>query len=706
MKSKVDFPAELDAVRDANLVQRIKTGQAGTDQELWKRLAGGLRLILRRTLDEQRAETEVRLVLAKIVETIRAGGLQEPSQLPTVARRIVRERIRQISEGGHVTAGPPDRGLTPPTQKPGPEAAAAILERLLVRDREILTRFYAQRQPVDEICRELKLTTDDVEIVKATARALFSRHRRHDSHECARAGTNLPDGRPLKVLQVEDSESDAALIVRQLEMAGHTVRAQRVEDAEQMRRALARESWDVIIADHRLPQFDAPGALRVLRESCLDTPFIVVSGTIGEETAVAMLKSGAHDYLLKGNLARLVPAVERELREAWIRRERQQAVQALAEHQERLALAVSAANVGTFDFYPATGKLVLSESAKRQLGLAAGDAVDYDAFLQTVCSSDRQRVDQLIRHALRQDSGGQYAAEYRTSGSEYGAERWLSSSGRVFFGEAGSAQRFIGVTVDITDRRQLQDDLQQLQRLESIARVAGGVAHDFNNLLTVIGGEAQLAAEGLSPGDPLREPMDAILSAVTRASGLTRQLLTFSRQQLNAPRPVLLNDLVRGMHTSLRRVVGELVDLVLALDDKLLVVRADPVQLQQVLMNLVENARDAMPDGGRLLVRTALCTVDGQMAVRRGVSPGVYSMLSVSDTGMGIDPEVQSRVFEPFFTTKQGKGTGLGLATVYGIVKQNHGAICVESQLGQGSTFTMLFPVVDGAPGAGAPQTP
>jgi len=695
-------PEEPEANHYADLVRLVAAGEAHAEDELYRLFAGGVRLLLRRSIGAARAEDEVRPLLTMVTEIIRAGTVREPGRLPRLVRTIVRERIRDI-KGAPAGPLPAGDGPRTPAQDPEQQRVMAILRGATPRDREILTRFYAQLQPVEQICRELQITADDVEIVKATARAQRGAGWRRALAGAPPARAAAP-AHTLRILQVEDSESDAALIARLLERAGYTLDAARVETADGMREALRRQDWDVIVSDHQLPEFDAPAALQVLQESGRDIPFLVVSGTIGHETAVAMMKSGAHDYLLKENLARLAPAVERELREAATRRERHEAVRALRENQERLALAVTAAQLGAFDFYPGAGKLVLSECAKRQLGLPADATVDYDVFLLSLHPPDRERVDRLIQHALKPEGGGQFAAEYRTVGVVDGKQRWLASSGHVFFDDGGAPLRLIGVTLDDTERRRLLEDLRQLQKLESMGRVAGGVAHDFNNLLTVIGGGTQVAADAMVSGDPLRETMHQVLRAVMRAGELTQQLLTFSRRQVHAPRPILLNGFLRELEKMLRRQIGEGRELVLMLDENAGMLHADPLHLRQVLRNLTANAKDAMPGGGRLVIATSRCLVDELLASRRGVPSGNYVALSVSDTGKGMAPEQQAQAFEPFFTTKEaGQGTGLGLATVYGIVKQSGGAIWVESQPGLGATFTMLFPAVEGERGLKQP---
>ena len=505
----------------------------------------------------------------------------------------------------------------------------------------------------------------------------------------------------LRVLQIEDSESDAALIVRLLEKSGYEVDSVRVEDEQGLRAAIEGHTWDVIISDYRLPSFDIRKALQVMREAEEDIPFVIVSGSIGEAAAVDLMKSGAHDYVMKGNMSRLVPAVEREVREAQARRERRQA-------EERLALAVSATQLGTFDYYPQSGELIWSDISKQQFGLPADAEVTYDQFLGLIQSDDREHVDRLVRRALQTKAGGQFAAEFRTKGAGRGDERSLSARGQAFFDSHGRAIRLIGVTIDGTERKRLEDQFRQSQKLESIGRLAGGVAHDFNNLLTIISGYVEMILDELTVSDPIRESLEEINNAASRATALTRQLLTFSRRQVSEPRNLLLNDLVRDFEKMLRRLIGDNIDLRLSLDPEAGVVRADPGQIEQVIMNLVVNARDAMPGGGKLLVETAVQTVEVEFANEQfPLSPGAYVTLMVSDNGTGMTPEVKAHLFEPFFTTKSvGKGTGLGLSTVYGIVKQSKGAISVYSEPGRGTTIKILLPANDASPEPVVPEDP
>jgi len=255
------------------------------------------------------------------------------------------------------------------------------------------------------------------------------------------------------------------------------------------------------------------------------------------------------------------------------------------------------------------------------------------------------------------------------------------------------------VAQDISERRHLELQLRQSQKMEAVGRLAGGVAHDFNNLLMVIKGHTELLLGALTPGDSIARKIEQIDRSADRATTLTRQLLAFSRLQVLQPQIINLNSVVEEMGKLLPRLIGEDIELILRPDQKLGTIRADASQMEQVIMNLAVNSRDAMPTGGKLLIGTRNCDLDQSYTASHPLmKPGSYVLLDVTDTGTGMDEETQAHIFEPFFTTKEkGKGTGLGLATVYGIVKQSGGFIWVYSELGKGTSFKIYLPRVNEA---------
>ncbi len=283
---------------------------------------------------------------------------------------------------------------------------------------------------------------------------------------------------------------------------------------------------------------------------------------------------------------------------------------------------------------------------------------------------------------------------YRKDGSEF----WNHLALSPVTDDAGRVTHFVGVQTDVTERRGLEAQFLRSQRMEAVGQLAGGVAHDFNNILSVILSYAEMARDDLAPEAPLRADLDEIRKAALRASDLTRQLLAFSRRSVMAPEVLNLDERLAGVAKLLRQLLGADVTLSMIPTNDLWRIKADPGQLEQIVMNLAINARDAMPEGGELTIETANVVLDAAYAgAHHDVAPGAYVMLSVSDTGIGMNKAIQARIFEPFFTTKEtGKGTGLGLASVFGIVKQSGGHIWVYSEPGKGTTFKLYFPQVEG----------
>ena len=459
--------------------------------------------------------------------------------------------------------------------------------------------------------------------------------------------------------------------------------------------ALAAERFDLIISDYDLPGYDGVTALARAQAAQPDVPVILVSGTVVEEQAVACLQKGATDYLLKGHLERLVPAVQRALVEAETRRSRKAAEEALRLAEARMRFTLESAHVGVWDMDYATGALHWSEVMEAQYGLEPGTfGGTFPAFVERVHPDDRRALLATIEHAVR--SGTDFSVLHRALMPD-GTVRWLSGTGRVVLGDDGTARRAVGISQDVTERRMLEDQYRQAQKMEAMGRLAAGVAHDFNNLLTVILGFCELLLEDLAPGDRRQLGIGQIQKAGLQAAAMTRQLLTFSRKEIIEPTLLDLNAIVTDMQALLARLIGEDVHVVLALEPALALVKADRGQVEQIILNLSVNARDAMPKGGTLSIATAnlafaQCPVNSLFQIK----PGPCVSLTVTDTGTGITPEVLARLFEPFFTTKGvGKGTGLGLATVHGIITRSGGSVTVDSEVGRGTSFIVHFPKAD-----------
>jgi PAS domain S-box-containing protein len=339
-------------------------------------------------------------------------------------------------------------------------------------------------------------------------------------------------------------------------------------------------------------------------------------------------------------------------------------------------------------------RLYNSPAYYRVLGYTPEELQRTSPFEQ-VHPDDRPKLILAANEAKREGVGRR--VEYRMSHKD-GTWRLLESTATVVPNSRGTAAKMVIVNRDITERRQLEEKFRQAHKMEAIGRLSGGIAHDFNNLLGVIIGYAEMIQERLSASDPLRGSADEIVKAGNRAASLTRQLLAFSRQQVLALEVLDLNAIVTDIEKMLRRVIGEDIELAASLDRGLGRVKADHGQIEQLFLNLAVNARDAMPDGGKLEIMTQSFEMSDEY-VRRYPFPvkvGSYARITVKDTGLGMDAATQARIFEPFFTTKEkGKGTGLGLSTVYGVVKQSGGYIEVQSELGQGTSFVIHFPVVE-----------
>ena len=514
---------------------------------------------------------------------------------------------------------------------------------------------------------------------------------------------------PLRVLLVEDLEEDALILVRELRRGGYDPCFERVETDEALRAALARQRWDLILADYALPHFSAPAALAAVRELALDVPFLVVSGRIGEETAVAMMRAGAHDYLMKDNLVRLLPAIGRELREAEDRRARRWAEQereALRQlHETVLTTMPSALLVLDAELRVLmANRRYLEEQGLEPRAVAGKSILELPprALLTQAPLMDR------IRAAAEAGSGDELLGLRVPSGKRPDSyfNVWVCGIQPAAGEGAEAGTRVLLIVEDVTKQRMFEEQAHQLANFESLGRLAGGIAHDFNNMLTGIIGFAQLSLSAVPSGSPVAHHLDQIYQLGQRAARLTRQIMAFGRKQLLQPCVVNLNRVVKVSLDLLRQLVGDNISVQFLPAPDLGNVCVDVSQIGQVLTNLAVNARDAMPTGGTLTIETANVVLDRAYADEHvGTKPGPYVQMTVSDTGCGIAPAIIERIFEPFFTTKGvGEGSGLGLAAVYGIVKQHGGNVWGYSEPGRGATFKVYLPRVEGSDEAPPPE--
>jgi PAS domain S-box-containing protein len=629
----------------------------------------------------------------------------------------------------------------------------------------------------------------------------------------------MPDD-ALRILILEDVPMDAELVEYELERARIPFAARRVDSREDFLRELDDFRPDLILSDYTLPRFDGMAALSLARQRAPSIPFLIVTGSVNEETAVGCMKAGATDYLLKSNLARIGPAIHAALERTRAHIEKTQAESALAASEQRFRSLVQNSSDLVTILSPDGTILYASDSAERIVGYSPKDLVGNSllsyldggdvpivrellhtangkaggtgpvefslrradgspVWLEAVGTnllndttirgivlnardvSERKRADRALRESEERyrdlfDNASDLVCMTIPEGSLlYVNQAWMAGTGygeeeigrmqlldlvhpdsrayytevleRVLGGERldhvelvfvpkagtpitvegnlsctfkdGQPSVVRGIYRDITERKKVEEHLRRAERMQAAGKLAGGVAHEVNNMMTGVIGFSEFLLRSLEEGDARRADVEEIIKAGTRAADVTRQLLAFTRQQFLQPQVLDVNAVVSDMQKMLRRSLGEDHMLELQLSPRAGQVRADRGQLEQVLINLVINARDAMSGHGHVTVETAPAVWDEVYAQRHGgvdIPLGNYVMMAVSDTGCGMEPDIQARIFEPFFTTKAiGQGTGLGLSTVYGIIKQSGGYVWVYSEPGQGSVFKIYLPAAE-----------
>lgn len=491
----------------------------------------------------------------------------------------------------------------------------------------------------------------------------------------------------VRILHLEDNKSDAELIVSILEEEGLETVVRRVESREEFGKALEEGGFDLILSDFSLPAYDGLSALNLAMEHRPEIPFIFISGTIGEEKAVKALLDGATDYLLKSHLSRLAPAVLRALREAEQRQQQKRLHEALLQSEAKYRQIVEATDEGIWQL-DSEGRTVFVNTRLATLLDRSESEILRRRPLDFIAPVDREPA--AKRFSL-EGRGRREVYEIRFERKD-GVELWtMVASTPLMKGDCCVGE--LMMVTDITEKKRLESQFLQAQKMEAVGRLAGGVAHDFNNLLTVILANCEFVLDSMGTGSPAYADVLEIDEAAKRAVVLTRQLLTFSRKQVYEIKPLDPNETIRNMESLLRKLIGEDIVFDIELDENVERIQADSGHLEQVIMNLAVNARDAMPMGGRLAIRTESVKIhERSERTHPEGKVGSFVVVTVSDTGVGMDAETLSHAFEPFFTTKEvGKGTGLGLSTVYEIVHRVSGSIEVDTALGMGTSFRIWF---------------
>lgn len=518
----------------------------------------------------------------------------------------------------------------------------------------------------------------------------------------------------LKILLVEDRPEDAELIRIQLRKAGFDFEFNLVDTQPDFLAALKETRWDLIISDYKMPEFDGLTAFQLLRDSNLDIPFIFVSGTLGEHQAVEAMRAGARDYLLKGDLTRLPEVVRREINEAENRRAQRAAAEKAIADQQRIAMAVEATGLGFFEFatdnsIPVSVNQRFSEIIGYSLEEIQQEENVASWFLSHVPSDEFEAVQKQYNRFISGEIE-EVVIEMPFIRKDETRIHITTLAKATKRNEDGRAIQVLGGIIDITESKNLETQFRQAQKMEAMGRLAGGVAHDFNNLLTIIISYGDIIANEFEGNEKLTKNLEQIIKAAQKAGKLTEQLLTFTRRRSVAPRVINPNEAIRDFGKMIERLIDEDITFVFNAGENVGNVQIDPVAFEQVVMNLVVNARDAMPNGGNLFVETTDVTLSSEVINRGGkpLDPGDYVMINISDTGKGIPAKIREKIFEPFFTTKEiGKGTGLGLSTCLGIINQAGGFISVYSELEEGTTFKILLPrvqkKVEGKQAASAP---
>ncbi|MDD5522721.1 MAG: ATP-binding protein [Kiritimatiellae bacterium] len=505
--------------------------------------------------------------------------------------------------------------------------------------------------------------------------------------------TTKPLPKSLSILLAEDSEDDALLLIRHLRENGIIPEYTRVYTRPDCAAALEKQNYDLIIADYTMPQFTALNIIEMVKERQIDTPIIVVSGTIGEDAAVNTMRAGACDYIMKGSMRRLIPAIERELEEAKIRKAHKRAKkvnQLLSTAIEQAAETVVITDTkGVIEYANPAFQNITGYSRDEALGKSISimksgkhNDVFYKELWTTISSG---RVWQGLFKNKRKN-GTLYEEEVTISPVRDGS---------------GNITNYVAVKRDITHEMELEQQLSQAQKLKAIGQFAHKVAHDFTNVLMMILGNAELAKKELPPSSGALHYISEITNAANRITSFVAELMAFAHMSPPKTTTIRIDRIITGIEEIIKKATSPAITFNINIKDPCVKAKVDVSRIEQVIVHMVDNSVDAMPQGGTLTIEvssTATSAEDAMLlpaSLRNEDEPAdKYAILTIKDTGCGIAEDIQSRIFEPFFTTKKTKhNVGLGLAMVYKIVEQHDGQITVHSAPGQGATFRIFLPM-------------
>ena len=496
----------------------------------------------------------------------------------------------------------------------------------------------------------------------------------------------------LKILLVEDLQEDVELIQRELRKFPQDIIYKVVDNKDDFIKELKEFFPDIILSDYNLPQFSGLEAIEIVKEFNNDIPIIIVTGSINENVAVECMKRGAWDYVIKEYLMKLPTSIKAALEKREIILEKKKAIEELEKSEKRFKTLLNTAPLGTIVINKDKKIIYANQRALEIVELTSVKDVMWKNLIDFVDEENKdfvmERVDKIL-------SGKKLPPAIEKIKTIQGNQKYINVNSIALTLDGENV--VVAMFEDITEKKILEQKLLQSQKMEAIGKLAGGIAHDFNNILTVINGYAELILTMIDKDNLVYDKVLQIYKAGEKASNLTKQILAFSRKQLIMPKVLNINEIIKQNLKMLKRLVRENIEIKVEFGKDIGFIKADPVQLEQIFLNLTINSIDAMPNGGTIKIKTSKVQIaDNYIATNLNIKKGSYVLITFSDTGVGIDEKIIDKIFEPFFTTKKvGEGSGLGLSTVYGIVKQNNGYIFANSTLNKGTTFKIFWPLVD-----------